>query len=42
MIYGADGDGQEISEAITSTSIRAPSRKTASIRRSLEPATRRL
>ena len=27
MIYGADSDGEEISEAITSTSIRAPRRK---------------
>ena len=40
MIYGADGDGQEISEAITSTSIRAPSRKTYQSAGPLEPALR--
>ena len=37
-VYGADGDGQEISEAITSTSIRAPSRKTFESAGPLEPA----
>lgn len=38
MIYGADSDGEEISEAITSTSIRAPRRQTRESIGSLQPA----
>jgi phosphonate transport system ATP-binding protein len=38
MIYGADGDGQEISEAITSTSIRVPRAKKYQSAAPLEPA----
>jgi phosphonate transport system ATP-binding protein len=38
MIYGADGDGSEISEAITSTSLAAPRRKAKASAPALEPA----
>ncbi|MBX3530352.1 MAG: phosphonate ABC transporter ATP-binding protein [Rhizobiaceae bacterium] len=37
MIYGADGDGSEISEEITSTSLAAPRRKAKASAPALEP-----